>query len=104
MTPNCTERNASNVAPQPLLLMNSDFAVDHARRLAERVVADVGKDRQRQIKRAWKLALGEDPNEEEIASAEEYLGRQAETLEKKEDALVTLCHALISTNRFLYID
>jgi hypothetical protein len=104
MTPNCTERNASNVAPQSLLMMNSDFAIRHARRLAERVVAEVGADRPQQIKRAWKLALGMQPSEDDMSSAEAYLDRQAGALKKKEDALVTLCHALISTNRFLYID
>lgn len=104
MTPNCTERNASNVAPQPLMMMNSDFAVEHARRLAQRVAAEVGDDLDQQIVRAWKLALGTEPTDEEISSAKIYLQQQADALEKKEDALVTMCHALMSTNRFLYID
>lgn len=104
MTPNCTERNASNVAPQSLLMMNSDFSIRYARHFAERVVAEAGDDRQQQITRAWILAIGQQPSEQELASADDYLKRQAETLENKEDALVTLCHALISTNRFLYVD
>ncbi len=104
MTPNCTERNASNVAPQPLLMMNSEFAIRHARRLADRVVSEVGGEEDRQIERAWKLTLGAEPSDEELSSAKNYLRYQAKILEKKEDVLATLCQALISTNQFLYVD
>ncbi len=104
MTPNCTERNASNVAPQPLMMMNSEFAIRHTRRLADRVVAEAGDEEDRQIEYTWKLVLGAEPTDEELSSAKHYLHRQAEVLEKKEDVLATLCQALISTNRFLYVD
>ena len=104
MTPNCTARSASNVAPQPLLMMNSRFAVEHSRRMAERIVFEVGDDLDQQIERAWALALGDHPTDDEIASAKTYLQRQAGALEESDEALATLCHALVSTNRFLYVD
>ena len=37
MTPNCPERPASNVAPQSLMLMNSQFVVQYAEHFARRV-------------------------------------------------------------------
>ena len=106
MTPNCTQRSASNVAPQPLLLMNSDFVIRRSRDMAIRVIADVGEDQALQIKRAWELALGVSPTDQQIADSQRYLQRQTDLLEQKEavDVLATLCHALLSTNRFLYVD
>jgi hypothetical protein len=104
MTPNCTQRASSNVAPQPLLMMNSQFAVSHARHLAGRVVREVGQDTDAQIRRVWRLALATDPDAEQIAAARRYLRRQAEQLAQDDDPLTALCHALLSTNRFLYVD
>lgn len=104
MTPNCTQRTASNVAIQPLLMMNSEFAIGRARRIADRVRAAAGDQQDRQITLAWKLVLGEGPTDEERSSATHYLKRQADVLEQQEDALATLCQALISANRFLYVE
>lgn len=104
MTPNCTQRNDSNVAPQPLMLMNSDFAVTYARHLARRIRHEVGDNTVDQIRRVWNLTQAVDPNAEERDSAERYLAEQTETLENPDDALASLCHALLSTNRFLYVD
>lgn len=40
VSPNCTLRSYSNVALQSLLLMNSQFVIDQAQRLAEQVMRD----------------------------------------------------------------
>ena len=58
MTPNCSKRPSSNVAPQSLMLMNSDFVIEYSDRLASRVVAEAGPDRRSQVLRAWRLAYG----------------------------------------------
>ena len=104
MTPNCTARSISNVTPQPLLLMNSGFAVKSAEHMAGRLRREVGDDVDLQITRAWRLTQGEDPTAADISSAKDYLQKQTQALKEGEDALATLCHALISTNRFLYVD
>ncbi len=110
MTPNCDARNSSNVAPQSLLWMNSDFAVAYAEHFARRVIADVGDDPPSRIRRMWQLALGRDASTAEIAGAREYLSKQQVEFEKHEaksgelHALTSLCQALMSTNRFLYVE
>ena len=104
MTPNCAQRSVSNVAPQPLMMMNSDFVLERAQRLAERVRNDVGSETEKQVQHAWMLVFNGPPTVEEIESAKTYLEQQANTLDDQGDPLSTLCHALISTNRLLYID
>jgi hypothetical protein len=126
MAPNCEARNASTVAPQALMLMNSDFSVRQAEYFAERVEKEVGADPGAQIERAWRLAFGRSPSEEDLSAASAYLKVQTEGFaavakeeaakaeaQKKDppkkplpgvQALATLCQALISSNAFLYID
>ncbi len=114
MTPNCPIRSTSNVAPQSLMLMNNQFIIDQAARFARRVQTEVGDDLPSQIIRAWLLALGRRPSADEVTSAEAYVEKQAKSFTAKQentdpvtaqhDALSTLCQALISANRFIYID
>ncbi|MEX0817971.1 MAG: PSD1 and planctomycete cytochrome C domain-containing protein [Pirellulaceae bacterium] len=114
MTPNCEQRNASNVAPQSLLLMNSNLVVEYAEYFAARVMRDAGVDRDAQIKLAWQLAFATVPSEDEIAAALEFVQRQEHVFrdsdaKPKEStaeslALASLCQALLSSNRFLYVE
>ncbi|MCH7728583.1 MAG: DUF1553 domain-containing protein, partial [Planctomycetes bacterium] len=113
-TPNCSQRTSSNVAPQSLLMMNSRFAVEYAEQFARRVFAEAADSIQSQISRAWLLAYGVQPTSNEMAIAENYLKRQTLIFEQKSktrdeasarhQALSTLCQALISANRFIYVD
>ncbi len=125
MTPNCESRNSSTVAPQSLLLMNSSFMVSHARLLAERVRHSVGDNREKQIKRAWKLTFGRPIEKQELQDAADFLNDQtshfqsvksasppkddddmpaASSLSPDQHALTNFCQALLSSNEFLYID
>ncbi len=114
MTPNCSKRPSSNVAPQSLMLMNSDFVIEYSERLARRVVTETGPDRRSQVLRAWRLAYGVDPAPEVIGDLLSFVERQSEAFGKvatKNDkatppqrALASLCQALLSANRFLYVD
>lgn len=104
MTPNCAERAVSNVAPQPLMMMNSDFVVERARRLASRVRRETGEDLDAQVNRAWTLVFSVSPTEDEISLSRDYIARQSSTLDEQTDPLETFCHALISTNQLLYVD
>ncbi len=115
--PNCELRTSSTVAPQALLMMNSDFVIQQAERFAQRIVAEVGEDPAAQIKRAYELAFGAAPSDGELASALGFVKDQQVILSSRptndktpaplppnQQALATLCHALLSSNRFLYLD
>ena len=117
MEPNCDRRNASTVAPQSLLLMNSEFVVTHAGYLAERLQKEAGEDAKAQIIRGWRLAFAAEPSEAELAAAIEFVAAQTEHFQKnppagekdkqpdpKQLALASWCQALLSANRFLYVD
>ncbi|MDA1052319.1 MAG: PSD1 and planctomycete cytochrome C domain-containing protein [Planctomycetota bacterium] len=118
MEPNCTSRSASTVSPQSLLLMNSEFVLTRAKLFAERVRREASDDVSTQITLAWQLAFAATPSEEELAEAGSFIDEQTahfaanpapETKDKKEadpagEALASFCHALLSSNRLLYID
>ncbi len=116
MEPNCEKRNSSTVTPQSLALMNSDFILTQAGLFADRVIAETGAKAtpDTQIRHAWQLACGEAPGDAEFVELKKLLDEQAALLaaakdkknevDRKQQALTTLCQVLFQTNRFLYID
>ena len=67
MNPNCTERHESTVALQALYLMNNRMVRELADAFAERVVAEVGTDPNRQIQRAFLIGLSRKPTAQEMS-------------------------------------
>ncbi len=124
VVPNCDRRSTSTVAPQALLMMNNEVVLRMSEKFAARVHADVGDDVATQARRAWLLAFGQAASEAEVASAAALLTAQRTHFEQvaaasagkpatpnapavlppNQQALATLCQALISSNRFLYVD
>jgi hypothetical protein len=114
LNPNCEIRNRSTVAPQSLLLMNSDFVLAQSRVLAERVMNQAPLSRAEQVRLAFRLALAEEPGDEELQSSLAFVaGQEREMLAQTADdkaapaatrALASFCQALLSSNRFLYVD
>lgn len=118
MAPNCEVRNSSTVTPQSLLMMNSNFIVEQSKLMAERVAQEAGADPARQFERAWQLAFGRKPAEEEVAAGAAFLTEQATEVTSvpgadgkpidlaiaNQTALAHLCQALMSSNGFLYVD
>jgi hypothetical protein len=127
MEPNCARRASSTAAPQSLLLMNSEFVTSAAAAFAERVRGEAGRDALAQLRLAWRYVFLDEPTAAELADAVQLLLDQAtyfaalppaaeatakpagkKPLPKPPDpqleALATVCHALLSSNRFLYAD
>lgn len=122
MEPNCAVRGSSTVATQSLLLMNNEFVANNAAEFAKRVAENAGQDVVGQIRLAWQIACTSEPSPSELAGAAQYVLEQSlhyathppvvETGKKAPapqpdpqlEALTTLCHALLSSNRFLYVD
>ena len=126
MKPNCELRTSSTVAPQSLLMMNSQFVVEQSERMAARVEQEVGADPTAQFQRAWLLAYSRKPSDAETLAGVAFLTEQtalasqaaaATPLDAKQPpdpktpptpparvALAQLCQALLISNAFLYVD
>ena len=91
--------------------------------LARRLLQEAGSDPRRQVVAGWRLAFGREPLPKEVDAAIEHLrvqeahfaGQGADGKDKprprgkrKDDprllALASLCHVLLNTNEFIYVD
>jgi hypothetical protein len=119
MAPNCIERSYSTVSTQALQMMNSEAVRDRARFLAGRLVDEFPGQQVKQIESLYLRALARHPTSEETAKAvadldqltrywQEHLiakrapGPRGETA--RWSALASLCHAVLSSAEFAYID
>jgi mono/diheme cytochrome c family protein len=130
MAPNCDQRTPSTVTPQALLLLNSQFIRTMAGHFARRVEREAGADPNAGARHARQLAYGQLPTEAQVRDAAGFLdelasqyrvssaakvapaGEEAEKEPKKTTdpgepmlrALKSYCQALLSSNRFLYVE
>jgi cytochrome c553 len=117
MNPNCLERRNANVPTQALHLLNDASVEDLAARFARRVRHEVGPGAARQVEWVYLAALGRPPTDREKAVAVDGLARLTDRWARqlrrspKPDpdgaagrALATLCHAVVNSAAFLYVD
>ena len=119
MNPNCVKRGQSVVSSQALHLMNSDLARENARYMAGRIADSVGDDPRAQIERAYLLTLARRPTEDESKAAVSAMQQMTPQWQKSLEAdrpaepvatrarwlaLATVCHTLMNSAEFLYID
>ncbi len=113
----CPRRETSTHALQALVLMNSDFAVQQARTLAEVALAESGPAARERIKDLYKRVLCRAPTAAESARAEKFLALQTDLLRREtagnapanpgesaaHAAWADLAQALLNCNEFLYV-
>jgi hypothetical protein len=119
MNPNCIDRRNATVAPQALHLWNNGMVQALAEHFARRVRREAGPDPARQLERAYRIALSRPPGPEEhavgltaLARLTDQWARLAQSPARPDHqpddaavkALANLCHALINSAGFLYID
>jgi hypothetical protein len=110
-TSSCEQRPPSTTAPQALTFLNGAFTHEQARHFADRVIREAGADVGKQIERAFLLALGRPPREDERKTVIEFLDRQTRQIagekpvakiDAKQAALASFCLVLFNTNEFFY--
>ncbi|MCH2203782.1 MAG: PSD1 and planctomycete cytochrome C domain-containing protein [Fuerstiella sp.] len=135
LNPNCVERGDSIVAPQALHLLNNKRVHELSRYFAARIISETGPNADAQIKRAWLVAYGRHPNNDEQKTMQNSFRRLTKEWTRKLDvrvrndealennkpglairretsnpdeaahkALENLCHAIMNSADFLYID
>jgi hypothetical protein len=112
MPVNCTQRTNSATVLQSLAILNSEFLFSQSDTFAARVRDSAGPRIEEQIAFAFQLAYGRQPTSDELAKSTAFLADQQRLLvspEIQEDkaqqqALADLCHMLLSSNEFLYVE
>jgi mono/diheme cytochrome c family protein len=129
MNPNCDIRRASTVAPQSLLLMNDRFVLDQSEAMARMLMRDEPDDVVGQVREGWELMFGREAGGAEVGAALDFLAGQTRELRERASAkvvapaakgknaeaappvvepevraLASWCQALMSSNRFLYVE
>ena len=98
------KRSLTNIAPQVLFMMNSEFIDQRAHTLAEQLLASSG-DRLR-MQQAYLRILNREPTAQEIDSGLTYIHsfEQKFSSPGRVDAWQSLCRILIGSNEFLYLN
>ena len=126
MHESCARRTQTTVAPQALMLLNSDLVLGISRSFAGRLLYDNPEGVPQQIIRdGYRLAFGREPDSAELERGRIFLEQQRDLVETRKAggepiliprtfpkfldpsrgaAIVDFCHALINASEFLYID
>ena len=108
----CPQRDTSAVPLQSLLMLNGGFILQQAERLAKRVAHAGSAARSEQIERAFRIVLVRKPNRNERRALLNLYQQQSDSLAADEvpaediphRALVEVCHTLMNTSEFLYVE
>jgi hypothetical protein len=112
------KRNVTSVAPQALSLFNGEFVNRQAEHLAVRLEKEVGEEPEKQIERAYLLALCRPPTAKERTAMSAFLEKEASKLKTeaadqekqvaaglaRHRALVQMCRVIFNLNEFVYSD
>lgn len=123
MHESCARRPNTIIAPQALALFNSEFVVDCGDALARRIVReDISENWKARIASAYRTVLGRAPQADELADALNFLRTQAGRVPPEHErladegaaaspdetalrtAFADLCHTLLNTNEFLFVE
>ena len=99
-------RSQTNVAPQALYMMNSEFVAAQARSVAGQLLGDSALDDSGRVRGAWYRILGRPARQDEVDRALQYLVAfpgKSDGQQGRLDVWTSFCRTLISSNEFLYI-
>lgn len=108
-TVSSSDRAATVVAPQALLMLNSDFVMQSAANLADRVLKNSNDD-DRRLLLLYVTVYGREPSTEELQGDVAFLrdvtqvqNDEHDTDKRRRHAWVALCHTALAANEFLYV-
>ena len=107
MNVTCERRNTTTVPTQALTLLNNSFVLEQAEAFAKRVWGKAGATPEKQIHRAYEIALGRPATAQELKANRSFLRRQRDYHARADnpafEALVDLCDVVLNLNEFVYI-
>jgi hypothetical protein len=104
------DRATTTIAPQALLMLNSELVQQASAALAERVLGRNEEDTQR-LARLYSLAYGRDATPSELAAAAKFLAdadailakTQGDANQRRQLAWSAYCQSLLMANEFIYV-
>ena len=96
------KRDVTTVAPQALTLMNNESILEESQAIAQRL-PDTPLVAQK-IAAAWRIVLARDPTDRELVLAQQHITSALADQPDHLKAWASLCHVLINTNEFIYVD
>jgi hypothetical protein len=104
------DRATTTVAPQALLMLNSDFVMQAATDLAGRLLSADGTDDER-MRRMYAIAFGREATADELIENRKFLADldqsltagEADAGKRQRQAWNVLCHVIVAANEFIYV-
>lgn len=97
------QRPSTSVATQALFLMNSEFIKAQATKLADWLLKQPADDDRKRVEKLYLRALNRPVTEPEVGEAERFLGALADADgAKRRAAWTAYCHAMLTSNEFLF--
>jgi hypothetical protein len=94
-------RNVTTTPTQSLFMLNGPWMLARAKALQKRLASDSSLTLEQKVATAYTLALARPPTETEAADGLKFLQTNSA---RSDDALIDLCHVLLNSNEFLYVD
>jgi hypothetical protein len=112
MSVNCTQRMGSATVLQSLALLNSEFMLAKGDHMARGIASVAGQSVTEQVKYAFQRAFARPPSDLELQKSLGFMESQRVGYQSPEvspeqasqKALADLCHMLLSSNEFLYVE
>ncbi|MGE5195558.1 MAG: PSD1 and planctomycete cytochrome C domain-containing protein [Deltaproteobacteria bacterium] len=104
------DRATTTVAPQALLMLNSDFVMQSAADFAGRLLSGEAADDDR-MQRMYAIAYGREATAEELGENRKFLAELEQSLavsepdaaRRQRQAWNVLCHTIVAANEFIYV-
>lgn len=106
------DRNSTTVAPQALLMMNSEFVGQASTELATRLLQLTAGDDAARLRTGYLLAYGREATEKELAESTVFLAELEKAFQASEPDVArrrirtweTLCQTILAANEFIYLN
>ena len=100
------KRPVTNVAPQALFMMNSEFVSERAANLARQLLEEKGWTDAERLERAHLSVLTDKPDAGDLDQGLSYVGGFRSRFENAtpQDAWQSYCRILLASNNFIYVD
>jgi hypothetical protein len=102
------DRSTTTIAPQALLMLNSDLMIDAAANLADRVLANADKNEVR-FRNLYEIAYGRPAMTAEIVAGTEFVAAAEKSItatepsQRQREVWSALCQTILAANEFVYV-